>query len=133
MGYSDYKLVLSSLQAVAVDAISGSTIDFELTNPPLKWGYPMGVKLSVNVVTTPDTTGLDVLLCWHSAAPTDGTYVFATFKIPTAQLVVNKEFILPIPQGITPLRHFGVYYNLLTGDGSYTLSAYLTPYPATGV
>lgn len=128
MGYRDYELLLSSSQTVSSDADSDYYLDTELTSPFWNRGLPPAVVLSVE--TAPGgTTGVNILLCHHTGEPTN-THVFLTAKILNADLVAGDQVVIPFPQGISLLRYFRIYYDLISGDEtSFVVTAYVSPLP----
>lgn len=128
MGYIDAKLKFSASQAIAADAISNNTIDTEVTYPGIEKGQPAAVVVQVEVAGT-GTTGLNVIVVSHTAAPTDGTYEIARMKIPVANLTKGARFVIPLPAGVAFKRHLAVYYDVITGDETVTVTTFLSPMP----
>lgn len=127
MGYRDLKLALSTSQAVTADANSEDYIDTELTYPGWQKGWPAAVIVSVEAVSAAGT-GINIQIC-HKATgqPTNGDTTLTIVRCPAANLTVGSQIVIPLPQGIELMRYVGLYYDIIGGSESYTLSAYLTP------
>lgn len=125
MGYFDGMLQLSASQAVTADAISSYTIDSEVTTPT--WLNKTSVFIEVETKTVAGTgIGFDVVQ--KTTAPTtggDATIVKAI--VLAADLAAGNIIEIPLPRGITFLRHIGLYYDITGGTESYVLSAFLGP------
>ena len=130
MGYRDKKLCLSASQLFGASADSTYYIDTELTNPHWDVGYTLGVVLTVE--TAPGgTTAVTFEICHYATEPTHDTTQIADFEIPTAQLTKGREFVLPLPIGLTILRNIRVYVTI--GDGTTGVySMYVTPIQVAG-
>jgi hypothetical protein len=128
MGYRDYKLLLSSKQAVVADANSDNYIDTELTVPGWDRGAPLAVVVTVNTKTTAGT-GIDFIICHKTSEPTVSDATLVTVRALAADLGKGAEIVIPLPQGITLLRYMRLYYDVIGGSESYTLSAYVTSFP----
>lgn len=127
MGYRDALLVLSESQAVTADADSTNYIDFELTTPPEKDGRPLAVWISVEAKTTAGT-GIIFRWCQKVSEPSTGDADLVTVRVLAADLVKGRTIKIFLPQGVTYLRYQRLYYDIIAGAESYTLSAYLGPW-----
>lgn len=127
MGYKDYAFVLSSSQALTGDANSTNFLDMNRTNPPWMGGTPLAVVVTIEAVDVA-STGIAFELVHKTSEPTTGDGAIATFTLLAADLTKGKEIVLPLPQGMTMLRYFRIYYNLTNGAERYTVSAYLVPF-----
>lgn len=127
MGYRDNLFKFSLNQSLTADAAGQNSLDWELTNPGVDKGSPLGVILSIEAKTA-GTTGVNVYIC-HKAtvgATYNDTEICRAF-IPIAEIVKGAEFIIALPIGIILLRHMAIYFDLVNSDERFVCSAYLTP------
>lgn len=129
MGYRDYKLALSINQAVTADADSTYYIDTELTYPDWQKGQPAAVIINVEAKTTAGT-GIKFEVVHKDSEPTTGDGALVDVTALAADLAKGAQIVIPLPQGIRLKRYVRLYYNIMAGTESYTLSAYFTPMPA---
>jgi Bbp16 len=123
----DSLLKLSAAQQVTADAVSGNTIDLGNVTPKRKIGAgePMAVVVAITAVGTNSGSAVIQAVYSASAALTTPT-VIGEIDLVTADIVAGGTFIIPIGQGLTALRYFGINYDI-TGVVDFTVDAYLMP------
>lgn len=126
MGYRDKLLALSASQAVIADANSTNFIDTELTIPGWEKGMPVAIIINVEVLTVAGT-GIIFEVCHKVTEPTHDDATLVEVTAPTADLAAGSQIVIPLPQGIKLLRMVRLYYDIIAGTESYTLSAFFTP------
>lgn len=129
MGYRDYKLMLSDSQAVTADADSTYYLDTEVTYPKWEKNNKFGIVVTVEAKTTAGT-GINFIVCHRASEPTVDNTNLITVRALAADLFAGAEIWIPFPNGISILRYIRLYYDIIAGTESYTLSAFVTPLPA---
>jgi hypothetical protein len=126
MGYRDMKLALSTSQAITADANSTNFIDTELTYPGWEKGLAAAIIVNVEVVTTA-ATGIIFEIVHKASEPTHNDATLISVRALAANLTAGSQIVIPLPPGIPLLRYVRLYYDVIGGTESYTLSAYFTP------
>lgn len=131
MAFIDYQLLLSDAQAITVDAVSESVLDFG--SPTVKrrigTGEPMVVAFQVDVAAIHDdadeTYELQLIQSDNADLSNPDILVKETFAY--TELAAGKIVYLPVPPGRPTKQYFGAYYNTGGTTPSVTLTAWLAP------
>ncbi len=126
MPYRDFKLALSTSQAVTADADSEYYLDTELTYPGWQKGQPAAIYVTIEAVTTAGT-GISFEVVHKTSEPTTADAQLCSVTALAANLTKGSQIVIPLPQGIELLRYVRLYYNITAGTESYTISAYFGP------
>jgi hypothetical protein len=128
MATPDAQLKISAAQQITADAVSTHCYDAGNVTPKrdIGQGRPLAALCCITAIGT--TTGSAKLQVIQSATEGlgSGTQIIGEIDLATADIAAGKVYVIPISNGIPPLRFFGMNHDI-TGTVDYTVDAWIVP------